>query len=956
MTVQRFLMASMLLLMPHAPAWTATAGEPPSQDPALLAGTLPNGMRYYIRPNSTPAHRAELRLVVNAGSALEAEDQRGFAHFLEHMAFNGTTHFPKHALIEYLEDAGMRFGADLNAYTSFDETVYQFAVPTDEPRFLPDGLRMLADIAGGQITLDSSEVVAERGVVVGEWRSRMLDTASQAMQDWQDSVLYGPNSPYRVRRPIGLYRSIAHAEPGPIQRFYSEWYRPDRMAVVVIGDVAPHEAARLVRAQFGAIPRRAPGASVAPSSGVPDTGFAFTLHRGPVWPTVELVWRVRPAMPSTTAGFREQLIERLLAEHVTRRLLRLRERERRPFLQAAVGRSSVAARAWDVLSLAVVAAPDSLERGLAAALSEVERVARHGIPSPALDAQKAALIHSLEGAARSVSAIRSEQYAAAYVQHYLRGDVALRSVQQELALARAVLPSITPAELARAARFWRTRGNLTALVQWPYYSHDRPPTRESILSVLDAVARDSALGADSTGPLATADTALIAHPPTPGRIVSERHDTASGITEWGLSNGARVLFKPTRYDADALLIKAVSPGGFSLVPDSLFYGPGRLAGPLLTEAAGVGALDRDQLQRRLTGTTLRDLTVAITNNAEWIALDGSPKEAATLFALLYLQFTAPRLDSTAIRSFRQVGTNLNPTLDDNLTEVLSRGDPRRSSTPWTLIPLADAQAALAVHRDRFGNASDFTFIIVGAMRPADAKPLVERYLASLPGTGAHEVPRPSDARPWNEVLRQTIRGNQTPKASTLLVFDGLFPGEPAQYLAERRRLAILSQVLQLELTDQLRERMGGTYSVGVRDRTYFDPEPRYRLEFNFDAAPEQMDEMTDALLAVLDSVRTRGAPDAELRKAAAIQRRTREVALQDNHFWLGAIELYDRLKIPFSRIPGIPTATVMPENVRAAAQQYLPTHSFIHLTLMPADTSAAADSTSRESANAKPGY
>jgi zinc protease len=342
----------------------------------------------------------------------------------------------------------------------------------------------------------------------------------------------------------------------------------------------------------------------------------------------------------------------------------------------------------------------------------------------------------------------------------------------------------------------------------------------------------------------------------------------------------------------------------------------------------------------------REFQVAITSNDESMSLGGSPRDAAQLFQFLYREFTAPRLDSVAVQRSRQVGTAISWTLDDQLTEVLSRGDPRRGPMPWALVPMADAQAALAVYHDRFGNASDFTFVLVGALTTAEAKPLVERYLASLPGTGQHETAKAADLTPWDEALRQTVPGNLTPKASTLLVFNGPFPKDATQYVLERRRLATLGQVLELELTDQLREQMGGTYSVGVRDFTYLDPAPHYRLEFNFDAEPKRMPAMTDALLAVLDSVRARGAPAVELRRAAAIHRREREVALQDNHYWVQALALYDQLGIPLARIAEPPESVLRPEELRAAAERYLPTRSFIHLTLMPVDTNYLKDSTS----------
>jgi zinc protease len=905
---------------------------------------LPNGLRYYVRVNKTPAHRAEIRLVVNAGSVLEDEDQRGLAHFLEHMAFNGTTHFPKHELIDYLETAGMRFGADLNAQTGFDETVYMLQVPTDDPKFLPQGLAMLGDLAAGGILIDSAEVVAERGVVLGEWRSRLADTASQSAQHHQDSVLYGGDSRYATRQPIGLTSIVGHAEPGPIRRFYHDWYRPDLMAVIVVGDVDPAKVEQGIRVRFGGI-RAAPRPRARLNPHVPGSDEPVVdVYRAAVNPEITVLWN-QPVLPVVTkAALRQQLVEQLLFDGLSRRFLKMRERTGRPFLDAAAGRTPLAARSVDAILVRVIAWPDSLESGLAATLTELERTARYGMPASTLEHLKAALLRQFESVALAAAAVPSAQYASDYTQHYLRGDAALLSPAQQLALAREVLPTITSDDLARAARFWHGRADLKVLVTLPVFAHVRPPTKASVLAVLDSVAH-APLTSDSAR--IAADAPLMAQLPTPGRIVTERRHAAAGITEWTLSNGARVLLKPAHADADELLIKAVSPGGFSLVPDSLFFSPGRLVARMMTEAAGVGALDRDALSRKLGATLLREFTVSITNNDESISLGGSPKDMATLFELLYLQFTAPKLDTAALAGWKQVGTNVVPSVDEALTHILSRGDPRRSPLPAALVQFADVKKAMAVYDNRFGNAGDFTFIIVGNARPADVRPLVERYLASLPSTGQHETPKPLDVGPWNQISRQTMRAFDIPKASTVVAFDGLFPSSPDQYRAERQRLAALAWVLRLKLTDNLRERRGGTYGVNVLDQTYADPQEHYRIELSFDAAPESMDTMQDALFAVLDTVRTSGASPDELVKVAAIQRRTHELALQDARYWLRAIEVYDQLKIPFDRIAAPLVAALTPADIRKAAQDYLPAGSLIQFTTLPTDSSYMTKDTSR---------
>jgi len=341
------------------------------RDPALRIGSLPNGMHYYIRQNKAPAHRAFLWLAVNAGSVLEDNDQQGFAHFLEHMAFNGTTHFPRNSLVDFLESSGMQFGADLNASTSFDETVYKLTIPSDDPSLLKQGLQVVEDWASGAITIDSLEVVAERGVVMGEWRSRaLLDSVSERLQEHQREIMFG-NSRYASRQPIGLTTLLESANPAPLKRFYRDWYRPDLMAVIAVGDFDPNAMEQEIRARFGKIqPPQNPRARVEqsfPSSAAP----LVDVVRDKVSPRVDVLWPAPRSPQGARERVKQDLVNALFLQAVQRKLLRMRESSSRPFVNAVVGRSRIV-RPAEFVSVQIVAFPDSLERALAAVLGEVE--------------------------------------------------------------------------------------------------------------------------------------------------------------------------------------------------------------------------------------------------------------------------------------------------------------------------------------------------------------------------------------------------------------------------------------------------------------------------------------------------------------------------------------------------------------------------------------------------------
>jgi zinc protease len=914
-------------------------------DPALVVGTLPNGMRYYLRPNTSPKYRVELRLAVNAGALLEDEDQQGFAHFLEHMAFNGTTHFPRSSLVDFLETSGMRFGADLNAFTSQDETVYMLTLPSEDPAIVARGLDVVQDWASGGITIDSAEVVAERGVIMGEWRTRLRDTTSRKQDAHYDTLFYG-GTRYLSRQTIGDTALIEHAMAGPIQRFYRDWYRPELMAVVVVGDFDPVDMRREIERRFGAIrapamPRAKPRTALpASESGVVD------IYRGRVTPSVEVVWPV-PAEPADAkAAVRQRLVEDLLVHELDERLLRIREHPSRPFVTAEMERGRVV-RPLDLVGFELIAWPDSLERALATVVGEIERVARHGIPEAVLAHRKAVLLTHLEHAAASASARSSKAYANAYVEHYLTGDGSLLSAQQELTLARELLPTLTPHVLAEAARFWHERAGMHVLVRLPEFAHVRPPTRESILALFDSVARapitaDSAR-APSSGP-------LMATLPTPGTIVSEQHEVHTGITEWTLSNGARVIVKPSENDPDELLMRAWSPGGFSTTPDSIFFTPGRMLARLMTDMGGVGTTGHDALVDQLSTSGVRSLTVDIGFADESIDLAGSPNAMEMLFQLLHLQFTAPMLDSATLDGWQSVakyqGTGIS--IDDQLNQVFARGNPRLQPVQTQIAELATAQQLLAMHHDRFGNAGDFTFTIVGAVTPEEVRPFVERYLASLPSTAERETPKNEDVMPFLHRRSFTMPMLEVPKAQTMMVFDGAFPSAPDEYLRERQRLGALTTVLQDRLRVRLREELAGTYSPFVRSATYALPDEHYRVTIAFDAAPERMRALNKELLNILDTLRAQPVTPAEATRAATIQQRQLETRLQSNAYWLNTIVQYQRLGISLDRVPRpYPEPEVTPAELQAAAKQYLPDEVFIHMTLMPKDSTSytASDST-----------
>ncbi len=906
------------------------------QDPALTVGTLRNGMRYYVRANGMPAHRAELRLVVNAGSVLEDPNQRGFAHFLEHMAFEGTRHFPQRTLIDFLETSGMRFGADLNAHTTFDETVYELTLPTDVPGTLEKGLTALEDWGSGGITLDSTAIVAQRGIVMGEWRSRLADTITQRVRAHYDTLLFGA-SVYLSRAPIGDTALIETAEPAPIARFYHDWYRPDLMAIVVVGDFDKISVEREIRARFETIPEPVhPRPRPDPSLQVLQH-TVVDVYRDRVGPFVSITWPTPPQASTPADAERQRLVAELLLRTLEERLLRIRERPSRPFITATVERGRVV-RPLDLVRMRLVTWPDSLERAFATGFAEVERVAQHGVAPATLARRKAVILRQLEHEAASETARPSRSYAQTYVEHYLTGDGLLLSAGQELALARTVLPSITPQVLAHATRLWFRGAGERIRVGVPEFAHVRPPTGERLLAMADSLAH-TPMPAESDE-VATQGP-LLSQLPAPGRIVAERRDTTADVTEWTLSNGARVVFKPTENDPDQFLMNAWGPGGFSSMPDTLFFSPGRMVAKIMTEAAGVGATGHDALEQHLAVDGLGPVHVDIGYADQSISLSGSPRDLETLFQLLYLQFTAPKLDSATLESWQSLA-KFQPTtysIDDQFNQIFSRGNPRLLPVSTRLAPLVTSAEAMAAYHDRFGNVGEFTFTLVGAASAEEIRPLVERYVASLPSTVQRDRLTLRHVKPFASAEDVEQRVLNLPTSQTLLVFDGPFPVQPNSFLRAQDELQILTTLLSDRLRERLREELSATYSPQVQTYTYALPEEHYRVLITFDAIPRRMKELNRELDAILDSLRSRGATQDELARASLLQRRQLETQLADDGYWMHTMGVYNRLGIPLDRIPDPYAGSDMtPSEFREAVQRFLPKDVYIHITAMPRDS------------------
>jgi zinc protease len=920
-------------LLAQAQPQRPNLAEPLVMDTAVRTGRLPNGVKYFVQKNARPAKRAELRLVVNAGSILEDDNQRGLAHFVEHMAFNGTRRFPKAEIINYLERIGMRFGADLNAYTSFDETVYMLTVPTDTAKLVTTALDILEDWATG-ISFDAAEIKKERGVVVEEWRTGR--GANERIQDKQFPVMLH-KSKYAERLPIGTKENLETFPDSVAIKFYRDWYRPDLISVVAVGDFDVPQMVQMISERFSRMPTVA---NARPRTDAPVPDHAETLvsietDKEYTGKDITLLW-LKPKTDTKTVGeLRRDLIYRF---HDTMLNLRFGEISRRPdapWAYAGGGRGEfVRTKAGYQLGAGVK------ENGFASAaealLAETERARRFGFTAGELDRVRTNYLRSLEQALAEKDKSESSGFAGAYVNSGLTGEPVI-GIVKEVQLGNALAPTITLDEVNAVAKLTLGDSNRVILAAAPAQPDTKLPTAAELLAIF-AKAKTATVAAyvDSTS-----DAPLLAKMPTPGRIVSEKKLPETDIIEWTLSNGARMLLKPTDFKADEVLFAGQSPGGSSLLADKDDLDA--TFGGYAISSGGLGSFNPTALGKKLTGKRAR-ASANVSLWSEGVSGSASRKDLETMFQLVHLRFTQPRVDTAAYKAFvNQVRAALanaendpESVFGDTISLVLSQHHKRMRLFRAASFDSVDIQHALSIYKERFSNAGDFTFFMVGSFPLDSAKLFVERYIASLPSTGKKEKARDLNIRMPQGNIEKTVRKGVEPKASNQLIFHG-----SCKYSYENRILLdALQGILDIRLREVLREDKSGTYGVGVGASCNSIPYERYRVTVQFGSAPERREELTAAMWTVIDEIKAGVISDSNLVKIREMAVRSHETALKENGAWMGAMQDQDedgRDQRDWLRGPAM-TAKVTKEQIRDAARLYLKKENLAVFTLLPETT------------------
>ena len=913
------------------PAQTPALSQPMPVDPQITIGKFANGLRYYIRDNKKPEKRAELRLVIKAGSILEDDDQQGMAHMVEHMAFNGTKHFPKQDLVQFIESLGMRFGADLNAYTSFDETVYTLQVPTDKPEAMDKALLILEDWAQN-VTFDPAEIEKERGVVMEEWRIRR--GAGERMQSKIWPIML-KGSRYADRLPIGKPEIIQGGKAERLKKFYADWYRPDLMAVVAVGDFDKTAIEKLITAHFSKIPS-ATRPRPRTIYDVPDhagTTYAIATDREMTATTVE-VDNILPGREEGSVGaYRQQMVDRLFSGMFGARFSELTQKPDSPLIFAGVNRGGFLSPTKDQASLFAQVKEDGIERGLDTLLGEAERVTRFGFTATELDRQKQNVLRGYERYVAEKDNTLAASRADEYVRNFLENET-LPSAEDEYALHQRLLPGITLDEINKLAKEWFPDRNRLVVVRAPEKSGLAVPDETKLAALMKAAsAKELKPYVDS---LSTA--ALLEALPTPGSIARTTTKEAAGITEWELSNGVKVVLKPTTFKADEILFRASSPGGTSLASDK-DYIPASTATQVIA-AGGLGSFSAIDLRKLMTGKVAA-ATPFIGELEEGLSGSSSRKDLETMFQLIYLRFMQPRADQTAFAvqagQAKSMLTNQSSIPEfaffEALTTARYQNHPRRRISTAAMVDEWNLDKSLAFYKDRFADASDFTFVFVGSFDVPTIKPLVERYLGSLPSIRRKETWKDVGARTASGVIEKRVEKGIEPKSLSAIIFSGPFEHDQMHRIAIRA----MSEVLQTRLLETIREELGGTYSINVNPSYQRIPNQEYSITIQFGSAPERADDLIKRVFQEIEKLKTSGPTQKQVTDEKEALLRDFETSSTLNTYLLNQIAFrYQSGEDPVG-LWSIPDyyKKIDGAMIQQAAQTYLNTKNYIRVTLVP---------------------
>jgi len=910
----------------------ANADEILPIDPKIRKGQLENGLTYYIRQNQEPENRAELRLVINAGSLQEDEDQLGVAHFLEHMLFNGTEKFAGNEIIGFLEGIGMSFGPDLNAYTSYDETVYILKIPTNDADTVETSFDILKEWAAFA-TLDEEEIEKERGVIVEEWRLR--DQGASARIRHQLLPLYFGGSRYDEREPIGDMEIVRNAPRDAFVRFYEDWYRPNLMSVVAVGDFDIDTIEELITERFGPLtnPEDAPERIEGTVPDFDETRYkVITDPENPVT-ILRIGYNTFTEEVPTVGGYRNRLLPILFYQLLNFRLDEIARAADSPYLGSFAGNGGLV-RSMELATFGAQVEDNGVQKGLEAVLTEVERARRYGFTESELDRAKVDLLNRYEQANKESNNTNSSDLADEYIRNFLTGEP-IPGIAVEYELVQDLLPTITVDDITEITNILVGNPNRSVVVTAPEKEGVDLPTEAELATIVeDVLASDIEPYVDDV-----VEGDLIDELPAPAAIIATEEVPELDLTIIELENGARVIMKPTDFKDEEVVFSAYSPGGSSLVSDEDFVSADMIAS--VVGSSGVGNFDQTSLLKLLSGKSV-SINPVIDERNEGFSGSAVTDDLETLFQLLHLYITAPRADEDTFESLRSqmraelVNRESSPftALQDATTDALFGDSIRRRTLTIEEVDSMDLERGFEIYQERFADVSDFTFVVVGSFEIETVTELAQQYIGTLPALDRDEswtnvVPELPAA-----VINSTVYKGQDEQSIVQIVFHGELDATPEN----RIRIRVMEQVLDLYIRNEIREERGGAYTTQTFSNISTVPNETYLLGVAFATEPDRVTELAEVVFEEVQLLQIAGASDEDVNKIKEQILRSREEQKQDNGFWNSVLSFYlentdedwlDALTYE-ERV-----AAITADDVQQAAIDYLNEDNYVEVVLYP---------------------
>ncbi len=850
-------------------------------DPTVKIGKMSNGLTYYLKHNEKPAYKAELRLIVNVGSIVEDEDQLGLAHFVEHMAFNGTTNFKKNDLIDYLQNMGIEFGADLNAHTGFDETVYKLSVPTDNQEIFDKSLQILRDWADG-ITFSDEEIDNERGIIAEEKRAR----GGAGMRMYYQSIpILANNSRYAERTPIGTLDVIMNSEYDAIKRYYRDWYRPDLMALVLVGDFNVEEVEQKIQKIFKSLKSTNRKKRERIYYGIPENeapAIAIISDTEATNVNASIYYKKQKTEKKTLQDYRTQVLQRLYTGMLRQRLSEVELSTNAPFLAASAGIGNFLADK-ECYFLRVNLREDNIMEGIRALLAESERARRYGFAASELERYKAALLNNSNIIRKETGKLSSRYYLEQYTDHFT-DKRPIPDDEFNYNFYASMFPDITIEEVNQIGKNWIGERNIAMVLNAPDKESLNLPNEAQLNQTLKELATIKIEPYEDN----LANVALMVEKPEPADIVETSYNHVVDVNTWRFANGVTVIAKPTDLQNDIISMSGFRPGGSSVAPDEL-YVSARNAGNIIG-ASGVNGISAVDLKKLNMGKTVR-ATPYINYYDDLLRGSSSSEDLERMLQMTHLYFTSPNKDEAVFESHKarmiaitkNANDNPNTLFEHRISEVMSQNHLRS-------VPLKEAQIeadleldeAYSFYKDRFSSANGFTFIFIGNFEVEKLKKYVAQYLGSLP-SNTNEVSTWKDIglRRPEGIIKETVVKGIDDKSKVDMRFTGTLNYSPE----EKTKMTYLSKLLRIKLNEEMREKMSGVYGVQVSGFATDRPYDWYRMNVRFTCAPENIDALKDKVLEEIDKIKQHGPTAIDLEKVKKAELTNLRDRKKYNGYW-----------------------------------------------------------------------